>query len=210
VALCTTYKFNDKKIYKYLYGYIEKKELEEKLKLVSRRINQWHEQFFDDESLTRKERQEYESRLEKEGEEKSKSDEKPRISSQLRSSRQGNNNVLSLIILIFLEALQGSEVEKRKVIEIPQESKRSFLTRLKINSIKKLIKWRNPFVFASSSELFKEVLVKNKNIIPKEIKELNSYAFKDLNQVAKTIDYIERFYLKFESTSHEYLENSER
>ena len=210
MALCTTYKFNDKKIYKYLYGYIEKKELEEKLKLVSRRINQWHEQFFDDESLTRKERQEYESRLEKEGEEKSKSDEKPRISSQLRSSRQGNNNVLSLIILIFLEALQGSEVEKRKVIEIPQESKRSFLTRLKINSIKKLIKWRNPFVFASSSELFKEVLVKNKNIIPKEIKELNSYAFKDLNQVAKTIDYIERFYLKFESTSHENLENSER
>ena len=48
MALCTTYKFNDTKLYKYLDGYIEKKELEEKLTLVSDRISQWHEQFFGD------------------------------------------------------------------------------------------------------------------------------------------------------------------
>lgn len=35
------------KLYKYLNDYIEKKELNEKLELVSERINEWHEQFFD-------------------------------------------------------------------------------------------------------------------------------------------------------------------
>jgi len=48
VSLCTTYRFNDRKLLKIVDDYITKQELNHKLQRVSDRLRVWHEQFFED------------------------------------------------------------------------------------------------------------------------------------------------------------------
>jgi len=58
-------------------------------------------------------------------------------------------------------------------------------------------------MFASVSELYKGIVEKNKNLVPKEVAELDYSAFKDLTKLIGTLDNIERFYLKLERTAQQ-------
>ena len=48
--MCTTYQFNDAKLFKIIDDFIIKQELNQKLQRVSDRLRVWHEQFFEEKS----------------------------------------------------------------------------------------------------------------------------------------------------------------
>jgi len=112
-----------------------------------------------------------------------------------------------------MKSLRGDgkvNIRERKISEVKLErsqsmktKKTSFLKKCKVKLVRKLLKWRNPFIFASITELYKGVVEKNHNIVEKEARELDYTTFKDLNKLNETIDYIERFYLKMERTTQE-------
>mmetsp|Transcript_23380 Transcript_23380/g.20317 ORF Transcript_23380/g.20317 Transcript_23380/m.20317 type:complete len:302 (+) Transcript_23380:903-1808(+) len=48
ISLCTTYDFNDKKLYKIINHYIEKQELNGRLSKISEQLRVWHDKFLKD------------------------------------------------------------------------------------------------------------------------------------------------------------------
>jgi len=206
IALCTTYKFNDGKLFKYLDDYILKKELDEKLVLVSQRISKWHAQFFDEPTSTPQgtkkgkvsmieedENDEDDGQVRERTDSTHKKDRKLQLSSEIQSEPIEKEE----------EAEDQSSKKPKKSSFKKEEESRSKLTNFKIKIVRKLQTLRNPFMFASVSELYKGIVEKNKNLVPKEVAELDYSAFKDLTKLIATLDDIERFYLKLERTAQQ-------
>lgn len=98
--------------------------------------------------------------------------------------------------------MKSSKKSKKTALKKEEET-RSKLANFKISIVRKLHQLRNPFIFASVSELYKGIVEKNKNLVPKEVAELDYSAFKDLTKLVGTLDNIERFYLKLERTAQQ-------
>jgi len=191
VSLCTTYRFNDRKLLKIVDDYITKQELNHKLQRVSDRLRVWHEQFFEDKG--KKEMRSH-SELQSENREEKVQEENVILSPRKEAK---SPEISPTRTSLKKEDLKEKTLQRLKSnFETKNSTQKevsvSFFSRIKIAVVRALLNWRNPYLFESIQRLYKEVSSKNKVIIPEQMTSLNDYTIKyDFSRITMALDQID-------------------